>query len=123
MVTAAHDARETPTTRRTEPDDIDAYVSTLGEEARQELATAEAALDIAILLHRARRQRGLTQSAAASLAGMKQQAISRIESPDANPRLETVRSYLGALGYALELKAVDVRSGDVAASITLSPST
>lgn len=123
MVTAAHDARETPTTRRTEPDDIDAYVSTLGEEARQELAAAEAALDIAILLHRARRQRGLTQSAAASLAGMKQQAISRIESPDANPRLETVRSYLGALGYALELKAVDVRSGDVAASITLSPST
>jgi DNA-binding phage protein len=104
-----------------ELDDIEAYIATFDEEERQELAAAEAAIDIAVLLNRARQQRGLTQTAAAKLTGMKQQAISRFESPDANPRLETVHAYLGALGFALELKAIDVETGDVAASIVLPP--
>jgi HTH-type transcriptional regulator / antitoxin HipB len=102
-----------------ERDDIEAYVSTFNEVEREALVAAESAIDIAILLNRARRQRGLTQKAAANLAGLQQQAISRFESPDVNPRLESVQAYLGALGFALELKVIDVQSGDVAATAVL----
>lgn len=102
-------------------DDIEAYVSTFNYEERDALAVAETAIDIAILLNRARRQRGLSQKAAAELAGLQQQAISRFESPDANPRLESVQSYLGALGFALELNAIDIESGEVAAKALLRP--
>jgi DNA-binding phage protein len=104
-----------------EPDDIEAYVATLSDEERGELAAAEAAIDIAILLNRARRRRGLSQAAAAEMTGLKQQAISRFESPDANPRLSSIRAYLGALGFALELKAIDLETGDVAAVAFLPP--
>lgn len=106
----------------TDIDDIDAYVETFNEQERQELATAEAAIDIAILLHRARERRGLSQTAAAQLAGLHQQAVSRFERPSANPRLESIQAYLGALGYALELKAIDAETGEVAAEVTLPPS-
>ena len=102
-------------------DDIDAYIETFDEHERRELAAAEAAIDLAILLYRARERRGLSQRAAAELAGLQQQAVSRFERPSANPRLETVQAYLGALGYALALKAVDVATGEVAAEVTLSP--
>jgi transcriptional regulator with XRE-family HTH domain len=107
-------AQNTEQTRHpdVELDDIEAYVSTFNDEQKSELAAAEAAIDVAILLNRARRRRGLSQAAAAKLAGLKQQAVSRFESPDANPRLETIQAYLGALGYALELKAIDIETGD-----------
>ena len=105
----------------TQLDDIEAYVATFDEDERLELAAAEAAIDIAILLYRARERRGLSQAAAAQLAGLHQQAISRFEHPGANPHLESVQAYLGALGYALELKAIDVATGEVAAEIVLPP--
>ena len=120
MVTTRRGATQS-TLSEGELDDIEAYVATFSEDERRELASAEAAIDIAILLNRARRQRGLSQTAAAKLAGLKQQAVSRFESPDANPRLETVQAYLGALGFALELKATDVETGDVAATVMLPP--
>ena len=120
MATATHDAIQRDL-RGSEPDDIETYVATFDEDEQRDLAAAEAAIDIAILLNRARRRRGLSQTAAAELAGLKQQAISRFESPDANPTLETVQAYLGALGYSLELKAVDAETGEVAAAIVLPP--
>ncbi len=101
------------------PDDIEAYFATFDEREQHELAAAESAIDIAILLYRVRERRGLSQAAAAELAGLHQQAISRFERPSANPKLETVQAYLGALGYALELKAIDVETGEVAADVTL----
>ena len=109
----------TQSTIHHEGDDLDAYVATFTEDEFRELAAADAAIDIAILLNRARRQRGLSQAAAAQVTGLKQQAISRFERPDANPRLETVQAYLGALGFALELTAIDVETGDVAATVVL----
>jgi DNA-binding XRE family transcriptional regulator len=101
------------------PDDIEAYIAPFDEREQHELAAAEAAIDIAILLYRVRERRGLSQAAAAELAGLHQQTISRFERPSANPKLETVQAYLGALGYALELKAIDVETGEVAAGVTL----
>ncbi len=102
-------------------DDIDAYVATFDEEERHELAAAEAAIDIALLLYRARERRGLSQAAAAELAGLHQQAVSRFEHPNANPQLATVQAYLGALGYALELKAIDPQTGEAMAEVVLPP--
>ena len=104
-----------------EPDDLDAYVATFDERERRDLTAAEAAIDIAILLFRARERRGLTQTAAAQLAGLQQQAVSRFEHPTANPQLASVQAYLGALGYALELKAIDVETGEVAAEVMIPP--
>ena len=103
-------------------DDIERYVAAFTDEERQGLAAAEAAIDIAILLHRVREHRGLNQGAAARLAGLHQQAVSRLERPSGNPQLETVRAYLGALGYELELNVIDLDTGKVAASLRLPPS-
>lgn len=102
-------------------DDIEAYIATFDEDERRRLAAAEAAIDVAILLYRARERRGLSQAAAAKLAGLQQQAVSRFEQPDANPRLETIQEYLGALGYALELTAIDVETGEKTAKVVLTP--
>ena len=103
-------------------DDLERYVATLSDEERSELAAAEVALDIAILLHRARERRGLSQVAAARLAGLQQQAVSRLERSSANPQFETVRAYLDALGYGVELHVIDLDTGEVALSTTLPPS-
>jgi DNA-binding phage protein len=102
-------------------DDIEAYIATFDEDERRRLAAAEAAIDIAILLYRARERRGLSHAAAAKLAGLQQQAVSRFERPDANPCLETIQDYLGALGYALELTAIDVETGEKTAIVMLPP--
>lgn len=102
-------------------DDVDAYVATFDAAERRQLLAAEAAIDIAILLHRARERRGLSRAAAARLAGLQRQAVSRIERPAANPRFETIRSYLSALGYALELRAIDPETGETAAAVVLPP--
>lgn len=116
-VKAYQDVRDT--SERDGPDDIERYIATFTEEERQGLAAADAAIDIAILLHRAREHRGLNQGAAAKLAGLHQQAVSRFERPGANPHLETVRAYLAALGYHLELNVVDLDTGEVADSMRL----
>lgn len=100
-------------------DDIDAYVAALSEKDREELATAEAAIDIAILLHRAREQRGLTQACAASLAGLHQQAVSRLERAGSRPNLDTLQTYLAALGYGLELHVIDLATGEPAFTMPL----
>ena len=105
----------------TENDDIDAYIATFDEEECRDLAAAEAAIDIAILLHRARERRGLSQAAAARLAGLQQQAVSRFERPAANPQLDTIRAYLGALGYNLEIAAINQATGESVARVVLPP--
>jgi DNA-binding XRE family transcriptional regulator len=115
--TATRDARP----QDSDLDDIEAYIATFDDDERRRLAAAEAAIDIAILLYRARERRGLSQAAAAKLAGLQQQAVSRFERPDTNPRLETIHEYLGALGYALELTAIDVQTGEKAAKVVLPP--
>lgn len=102
-------------------DDIGAYVATFSEDERADLAVAEEAIDIAILLHRAREHRGLTQAAAARLAGLQQQAVSRLEQPSVTPNVETVRKYLNALGYDLNLRAIDRKSDWSTATVAGAP--
>ncbi len=100
-------------------DDLDAYVATLNAAEHEDLSAAETAIDIAILLYRARERRGLSQSAAAERAGVEQEAVSRLERPHANIRLETLQRYLSALGYSLEINLVDEETGEAAARLVL----
>ncbi len=104
-----------------ELDDLDAYIATFDDEEQQALAAAETAMDIAILLHRVREHRGLSQDAAARRAGLQQQAISRLEQHGANPQLETIRTYLSALGFGMELSVIDLETGEAAFSMVLPP--
>jgi DNA-binding XRE family transcriptional regulator len=104
-----------------DPDDLDAYIATFDEEEHQALAAAETAIDIAILFQRVREHRGLSQDAAARRAGLQQQAISRLEQHGANPQLETIRMYLGALGFGMELSVIDLDTGEAAFSVLLPP--
>lgn len=108
-------------TEAREADDLDAYVATFTDEEREELAAAEMAIDIAILLHDAREERGLSQEAAARLAGLQQQAVSRLERPGARPQIDTIRKYLAALGYSIELHIIDMATGKAAFSLPLPP--
>ncbi len=103
-------------------DDIEAYIAGFDERERAELAAADAAIDVAILLHRARERRGLSQAAAAELAGLRQQAVSRLEQPAVNPHLGTIQSYLSALGYGLEFRVIDLASGEAVEDAILAPS-
>jgi ribosome-binding protein aMBF1 (putative translation factor) len=105
----------------TEPDDLERYVATLSETEKSEVAAAEVAIDIAILLHRAREQRGLSQAAAAAQTGFAQQAVSRMERPRTNVQIATLQRYLGALGYEVEIRIKEPSTGEVAGSVSLPP--
>ena len=99
--------------------DINEYIAGLSAEERTELAAADLALDIAYLVHLARTERGLTQEEAAGRAGLRQQAVSRLERPEANVTLDTLRKYLGALGYTVDIGLRDLQTGKVVGQITL----
>lgn len=105
MSTAPNATRE-PSTGQNSDYDIDAYIATLGPNEREELAFADAAIDIAVLLYRTRERQGLSQTEAAKLAGLHQQAVSRLEQPGSNPRVNTLLRYLKALGYDLDIRPV-----------------
>ena len=100
-------------------DDLDAYMATLSEEERQGVKEAEAVLDLAQILYHARKARGLTQRAAAIRSGLKQQAISRWERSHPNVQLDTLRQYLDALGYSLDLVIRDSQTGEVLTTLGL----
>ena len=104
--------------------EIDDYIAELTDEEREELATADAAIELAFLFHDAREARGLTQAEAARRAGLRQQAVSRFEQPEmklANTKVETLRKYLTALGYIVGLSIKDAASGTLVKKISFEP--
>jgi DNA-binding XRE family transcriptional regulator len=101
--------------------EIDDYVAAFSEEERQEYIVADMALDLASTLYHLRQAQGLTQREAAERAGLKQQAISRLEQAASNIQLGTLQRYLGALGYSIEISVIDTRTGHVAGKTSLSP--
>ena len=100
--------------------EIDDYIAAFSYEEHQEYIAAETALDLACLLHYIRQEQGLNQREAAERAGLKQQAISRLEKAASNIQLGTLQRYLGALGYSIEISVIDNRTGNVAGKTTLS---
>ena len=100
--------------------EIDDYIAGFSDEERQEYLAAETALDLACILYHLRQDQGMTQRQAAERAGLKQQAISRLEKAASNIQLGTLQRYLGALGYRVEISVIDDRTGNVAGKTTLS---
>jgi DNA-binding XRE family transcriptional regulator len=100
--------------------EIDDYIAAFSDEERQEFIAAEMALDLASILYHIRQEQGLTQREAAERAGLKQQAISRLEKAASNIQLGTLQRYLGALGYSMEISVVDNRTGNVAGKTSFS---
>src|SRR5579859_953552 len=101
--------------------EIDDYIATFDEDEHWELVAADAALDLAILLYRARKQRGLSQQDAAARSGLQQQAVSRFEQARANVQIATLQRYLGALGYVLDIAIKDAETGEVVGHTSLLP--
>jgi DNA-binding XRE family transcriptional regulator len=99
--------------------EIDAYIAQLTGEEREGLVAADAAIDLAFLIYRARERRGLTQAEAAKCAGLHQQAVSRNERVHIGMKIETLRHYLAALGYQIEITVRDVESGEVVEQLAL----
>jgi transcriptional regulator with XRE-family HTH domain len=107
------------TTQVPHDDAIDEHIATFTNEERAELAAADVALDIASLLYRARKQRRLSQQAAAMRAHLQQQAISRMERASVRVSLATLQRYLGALGYSVDLVVKDAETGEIVGSASL----
>ncbi len=63
-------------------------------------------LAVKIALRRARAEAGLTQAELANRLGVTQQAIAKLEDPDRNVELETVRRVAEELGYELNVDVV-----------------
>lgn len=102
-------------------DDLDAYIADYTDAEREELAAAELAVDLATLFHRARESRNVSQAIVAERVGMSQQAISRIERPNQNVTIETLRKYLHALNYTIEITIREPETGMIVDSLNLSP--
>ena len=94
--------------------EIDDYIASFSDEERQEYVVAETALDLSSFLYQIRQEQGLTQRKAAERAGLKQQAISRLEKAASNIQLGTLQRYLNALGYSVEISIIDNHTGNVA---------
>ncbi len=101
-------------------DEIDDYIATFSPEEREEYSAAETALDLAGLLYHIRHTHGLTQRSVAERSGLKQQAISRLEQAASTMQPGALQRYLGALGYHLEIRVIDDRTGNVAGKTSFS---
>jgi transcriptional regulator with XRE-family HTH domain len=67
--------------------------------------------DSAVLLRDARRRAGLTQADLARRLGVSQAAVAKLESPRANPTVDTLDAALWATGHRLTLDAPARRPG------------
>ena len=72
------------------------------EDALQ-VATVEAVADIVAKYVQKREELGITQASLASITGIKQSAISRLESFRAVPQLDTILKLLKPLGLSLAI--------------------
>lgn len=72
-------------------------------EARRAAAEEEVHLHLARALRKARLAAGMTQSQVAEAAGLRQSAVSRLESPNHNPTIASVVRYLTAVRGELAL--------------------
>ena len=99
--------------------EIDDYIESLSDDERKEVVLAEMALDLSQLLYAARKERGLSQKAAAQITGFHQQAVSRLEHAVASAQLSTIQRYLAALGYSIDITIKDAQTGDVVGHTTL----
>jgi predicted RNase H-like HicB family nuclease/DNA-binding XRE family transcriptional regulator len=73
-------------------------------KARIELVSVPTKLSLALQVRWARQDREMSQTELAKLVGVSQQAIAKLEDPDANPTIETIERTAKALGLELEVR-------------------
>lgn len=95
------------------------YIAAQTPEVQREIVEAGDVLDIALLLRRARVRRGMTQAQAAEAAEMQQQAVSRFERAEANIGIETLGAYLNALGYEVDLRVREPKTGTIVGTLPI----
>jgi len=91
---------------RPERDDLERWLEKSVQndpEARRAAAEEEVHLHLARALRKARLAAGMTQSQVAEAAGLRQSAVSRLESPNHNPTIASVVRYLTAVGGELAM--------------------
>ena len=75
----------------------------------EEIAASNLRVEIMIELIKARNERGVSQRKLEALSGVKQPIISRMESGDTSPQLDTVLKVLAPLGKTLAVVPIDQR--------------
>ncbi|MGA2929622.1 MAG: helix-turn-helix transcriptional regulator [Solirubrobacteraceae bacterium] len=83
-------------------------------EERHELESARARFRIGARILQTRLAAGLTQQQLASVSGVAQADISRIERGQANPTAETLEALAGPLGVTLDLVPADESADPIA---------
>jgi len=63
----------------------------------------------------------MTQKALAARVGLSPQAISKLERPQQNLTLDTLRRYLSALDYTVEIAIREPDTGKVIETVTFAP--
>lgn len=71
--------------------------------------TVNPMLSVALQVRLARQDRNLSQGALAELVGVSQQAVAKLEDPDANPTLETVQKVAKALQLRVMLTLESIK--------------
>lgn len=95
------------------------YLAAQTPDVQREVVEAGEVLDVALLLRRARVRRSMTQAQAAEAAQMQQQAISRFEQVKANIGIETLGTYLNALGYEVDLNIREPKTGTIVGTLPI----
>jgi transcriptional regulator with XRE-family HTH domain len=67
------------------------------------LITVSPRLAVVLQIRWLREERGMTQADIARRAGVSQQAMAKLEDPDANPTLATLEKVAGALGLRVDV--------------------
>jgi DNA-binding XRE family transcriptional regulator/predicted RNase H-like HicB family nuclease len=77
-----------------------------GQHERLLMVTVGALLSARVHIRNRREEFGISQQQLANAVGVSQQAIAKIESPDANVRLETLERVAAALGSEVDLNLI-----------------
>jgi transcriptional regulator with XRE-family HTH domain len=72
------------------------------------MVTVGPLLSARVQIRNRREEFGISQRQLAAAVGVSQQAIAKIESPDANVRLETLQRVAAALGLQVDLNLIPV---------------
>jgi hypothetical protein len=118
-------ATNTTPARRPAPgnaiDDIDAYIASLPDDERGELALAAVASDLAAWLDRVKEDRGRREGETDEAAALRQQAASHVGLAGTMSQLGALQRYLNELGYELALRFSDIETGEPVGHLPLPP--
>ena len=76
------------------------------EESQERIAAKVEELRIIVALNQLREELNMSQTELAAAMGVKQPTVAKIEQPDNDPRLSTLKRYVTALGGEVSIDAI-----------------